>query len=209
MSDPGLTVHLLDLHSGQGVEAELIDSIGEQQLIDWETKWQPALFDTLKRLAEQGVPRALWPQSRHWDWPRKVAEVKGLLAFRGLSLISEGVTQGLMRVDLNQVGRDSSQLGKPLVYVDYLEAAPWNRPDCSDAPRFRGIGSALMTAAILLSQEEGFHGRVGLHSLPQSERFYRDSCRMIERGPDPEYDNLVYFEMTSEQATAFLADERR
>lgn len=40
-------------------------------------------------------------------------------------------------------------------------------------PRLRGVGTALVTAAVALSEDEGFKGRIGLHSLPQAEDFYR------------------------------------
>jgi len=35
--------------------------------------------------------------------------------------------------------------------------------------RFRAVGTRLFEAAVLQSQEEGFRGRLGLHSLPGSE----------------------------------------
>jgi hypothetical protein len=55
--------------------------------------------------------------------------------------------------------------------------------------------------------EEGFHGRIGLHSLPSAELFYRDVIEMEDCGPDAAYQNLRYFEMTAERARDFLGDE--
>src|SRR5271156_3290416 len=104
-------------------------------------------------------------------------------------------------------GQSPSQAGKPLVYLDYLEVAPWNRPDFGPVPRLRGVGSALITAAVALSDEEGFKGRLGLHSLPQADAFYR-KIGMTDLGPDPAYQNLRYFEMTVEQARTFLEGEQ-
>lgn len=200
-------IYLLDTASNCEVEAYLKDAIEDVQLADWRTLWQPALLEVLRQLIKQGVPRQQWPQSWHWNWAAKVAEVEGLLAFKGFCIVCAGVTQGLMRVDLNKTGRDRQQVGKPLVYVDYLEVAPWNRADLGRPPRYRGVGTALLAAAVTLSREEGFKGRVSLHSLPQADRFYRETCGMSDLGPDTGYYGLRYFEMTVEQANAFLPEE--
>ncbi|WP_314964497.1 GNAT family N-acetyltransferase, partial [Bradyrhizobium cosmicum] len=68
------------------------------------------------------------------------------------------------------------------------------------------VGSALITAAIALSEDEGFKGRLGLHSLPQADDYYR-KIGMTDLGQDVAYQNLRYFEMTSEQARAFFEQE--
>jgi hypothetical protein len=201
------TIYLLDVAAGTEVEAELRDAIEEAQLVDWQTKWQPALIAVLQELLRQRVPMAQWPQNLHWDWRAKMAQVARLLAFGGFSVVCAGVTQGLMRVDLNKHAREPSQKGKPLVYVDYLEVAPWNRADLGRPARYRGVGTALLTAAVALSLQEDFKGRIGLHSLPQADGFYRDRCGMTDLGPDPHYQGLRYFEMTPEQARTFLNEE--
>jgi hypothetical protein len=197
------TIYLLDVGSGDSVESELRDAIEDAQLVDWQTKWQPALIAVLQELARRGVPPGQWPQSWHWDWRQKTARVQGLLAFRGFSVVAQGETQGLAQVDLTKAAREASQAGKPLVYLNYLEVAPWNRPELGQQPRLRGVGTALLSAAVALSVEEGFKGRTGLHSLSQADDFYRRSS-MTDLGPDPTYQNLRYFEMTAEQARAFL-----
>jgi hypothetical protein len=87
-----------------------------------------------------------------------------------------------------------------LVYIEYLEAAPWNRGTDQE---LKGIGTVLMAAAIQLSINEGNHGRIGLHSLPQADTFYKDRCGMIDIGPDFFYNTeypLRYFEMTEKQS---------
>lgn len=199
-------VYLLDVATGESVEAELRDAIGQPQLDDWRTRWQPALEAVLHALAREGVPMAKWPQSWHWNWARKTAEMQDLLAFRGFCVVARGETQGLARVDLTKAGREPGQRGKPLVYLDYLEVAPWNRPELGRAPRFRGVGSALVAAAVALSVEEGFKGRLGLHSLPQADAFYQ-RIGMSDLGQDSGYQDLRYFEMTAQQARAFLEEE--
>lgn len=200
------TIYLVDAATDQAVEAQLRDAIEQAQLDDWDNLWQPELNRLLLQLTRANVPRSQWPQSAHWNWPKKMARVQGLLEFRGFSVIAQGVTQGLMQIDLNASARDPGQAGKALVYVDYLEVAPWNRPDFGNKPRLFGVGSALLSAAIRFSQNEGFKGRIGLHSLPQADGFYR-KVGMIELGADSQTQNLNYFEMTAEQAQAFLGEE--
>jgi hypothetical protein len=201
------SIHLLDVASDQLVEAELRDAIEEAQIVDWQTKWQPALVTLLQELARKKVPIADWPENWHWNWAQKTAQVAGLLGFHGFCIVCAGVTQGLMRVDLTKSARAQSQKGKPLVYIDYLEVAPWNRAEFGSPPRLRGTGTALMLAATELSNQEGFKGRIGLHSLPRANDFYRTNCGMADLGPDPACQNLNYFELTPEQAATLLAKE--
>src|SRR5262249_42685847 len=40
----------------------------------------------------------------------------------------------------------------------------------------------------------------------QSEKFYRDDCQMVCCGPDPNYHNLPYYEMTRDIATRFTSN---
>jgi hypothetical protein len=197
----GQSIFLVELPSRTPVRAKLLSSISEEQIEDWERHWQPFFEQRMKELADKGLTR---PQSSHWNWKGKKQRVAGLLASRGFSVTCDGCTQGMMLVDLNHVARIPSQLRKPLVYVDYLEVAPWNQPMVVSTPRLAGVGSALIDAAIALSFEQNFHGRIGLHSLPQADTFYREKCGMVCVGPDSAYQNLNYFEMTAKQAKAFL-----
>lgn len=93
-----------------------------------------------------------------------------------------------------------------LVYVEYLEAAPWNRRNIPNWNGLSGVGTVLIAAAIQLSVDEGNRGRIGLHSLPQADAFYRDKCSMTDLGPDSTYNPHPprYFEMTEAQAKAFI-----
>jgi hypothetical protein len=73
----------------------------------------------------------------------------------------------------------------------------------SGVQQFHGVGIHMVRAAIELSRHEGFHARIGLHSLSQAARFYREVCGMSELGADRDYYDLSYFEMTPAQADAF------
>jgi len=200
-------VFLLDVSSGQPIDAELLDGIAEQQLVHWEDEWMPVLRDAVERMKAAGIERTKWPQSRHWDWRQKAQGFDRALANPGFCVTCQGMTQGMMFLDLLHKARIKSQTGKELVYIEYLENAPWNRRHIAgDEARFAGVGSLLVRAAIELSREEGFKGRIGLHSLPQSNAWYANTCGMTDLGADPDYPHqLRYFEMTPEQAEAFLA----
>ena len=62
----------------------------------------------------------------------------------------------------------------------------------------------LMEAAVRFSLVEGFGGRVGLHSLPQSEPFYENVCRMTRGEIDQQYENLRWFELAANDVKKFL-----
>lgn len=201
------SVFLLNVATGEPEPAELLDAITERQLADWEAEWTPVLLEALRRLHRGGVERAQWPQSRHWDWRRKAEALQGMLAYPGFSVMCDGVTQGMMLADTTTKRcRIEAQVGKNLVYVWFVENAPWNRPELFDPPRYRGVGSILMRAAVELSKEHEFSGRIGLHSLPQAHGFYANTCGLTDLGPDPDpkHQGLRYFEMTPEQAEAFI-----
>jgi len=198
-------VYLLDVATKKMVKAELWDSIDEQHVEDWETEWVPELFKAIQRMKRAGVEIAEWPESRNWNWRAKTTHFRGMLDRQGFAVMCEGVTQGMMFVDLGKHARHPDHKGQHLVYVDFLEAAPWNRSGLvADNARYRGVGSILISAAVMLSKEVECHGRIGLHSLPQANRFYANSCGMQDFGPDASYQNLRYFEMTPGDATAFL-----
>lgn len=200
-------VFLLDVAAEDVVPAELVCGIALPHLLDWHNAWQPELGAIKATLYDQGVPKSEWPQSGHWRWPDKVAE-SDLLGFETFCVTAEGMTQAMMRVDITtKESRLPGSEGKPIAYVDYLEVAPWNQPIVGMARRYKGAGKILMIAAAALSTEVEFKGRVGLHSLPQSESFYGD-MGMIDLGPDTEvHGALRYFEMTAEIAQALIAQE--
>ena len=49
-----------------------------------------------------------------------------------------------------------------------------------------------------------FGGRVGLHSLPQSEKFYEKTCAMTRGEIDLQYEKLCWFELTANNVKKFL-----
>ncbi len=112
-----------------------------------------------------------------------------------------------MIVNLTKSARLEKQKAKPLVYVEFLETAPWNRPDLQKPPTYRGVGGILIGAAINLSIAEGFKGRIGLHYVSPIEQLLLEQMRHdynVGPDPNPSHQGLRYFEMTTQQAQAFL-----
>ena len=197
-------ISILDRRSGDMVDALLHDELDAVTLVEVEKVWGPYRHESVGRLVKAGTPPSGQPQHWHWDWSRKAAKL-GLLAYRGIGIECQGHMQGLALLrTAGAVVREGQDAGKPLVYVSYIETAPWNAKELEPTPRFGAIGTRLIEAAIRVSKSEGFGGRLGLHSLPQSEGFYRDFCRMQDCGVDAHAENLRYFELSRTAAEAFL-----
>lgn len=198
-------VHLKDRQTGKLVDAILIDGVTETEVLSAESKWKPFLEKELRRMQESGVPKEKLPQHRHWDWRQKFDAVEGYAAYQMFGIECEAEMQGLTLVSTaGKVCRVESQKGKSLVYVHFLAAAPWNLSSIVPDPRFSLVGTILLAAAVQLSINEEFSGRIGLHSLPQADEWYLNGCGMTDLGCDPTAHNLRYFEMTAEQASEFL-----
>jgi len=167
-----------------------------------------ALFDrraAVERLVAAGFPEQQMPQHWHWDWGQKVPRLR-LLTYRGVGVECAGEMQGLMLIAAaGHAARLPPEMGKPIVYIDYVESAPWNVPPLAEEARFGGVGKRLIGVAVRASSDEGFHGRLGPHSLPQAEAFYEQKCGMVRVGVDPDYESLTYFELTRERAAEILA----
>lgn len=197
-------VFLTDKRTGKPVAAELTDTISDADLRSVETDWRPVTNAKIREIMAQGVSPADWPEGWHWEWRDKMTAIRGLLAFQTFALRCEGKLQGLMQLNSARYrSRVPGQTGKELVYIDYVETAPWNRKAIVAEPRFGGVGTIMIRAAIEASRDQEFRGRIGLHSLPSAETFYADICGMTDLGLDGTYEGLRYFEMTSSQADAF------
>jgi hypothetical protein len=190
----------------QQVVASLRDAIKPDALLAIEQAWAPHRVALKQALLAAGVPKDKWPESLHWNWSKKIPELR-LLESGGFAIDYEGRCQGVM---LTKTASYLSLIekGKPLVYIDYLEAAPWNWkiPSLSKKGDFGGIGSVLFAIAVRQSIDESFYGRIGLHSLPQAEAFYAQVCGMQDFGPDPKKQNLRYFELSQKQAEQHWKD---
>lgn len=200
-------VRLVDLRSGEIVAATLQRELDAKALIDAEVSWRPyrnsQLADDIERT---GGSR---PEHFHWNWANKAVELDRIAAlspYECLGIECQGEMQGMMMINttVNSIALES--YGKPLIYVEFIESAPWNLRAITEAPRFGGVGHVLIRAAIEISVGEEFKGRIGLHSLPQSNSFYADKLGMtpLEAGRKS---GMTYFEMTEEQARKYLSEK--
>lgn len=191
------------------VEATLLGGLRPANLELVERAWVVKRQEMMRGLLLRHIDQSLWPESLGWDWGRKAAYLR-LLAFQGWAIELDGDFQGVMLVELvGHAARHKEDLGKPVLYINYLEAAPWNW-DCeeiSQVKKYSGIGQVLFQKAVELSQEEGFYGRVGLHALPQAEGFYEQACGMTCFGHDPNKEGLMYYELSRGAAAARLKTE--
>ena len=184
------------------VAATVSRGFAADRLAEVERSWTPA------RDALGAAMRAagLRLENSHGRWTRKDASVR---AGQHLLLAAEagGEVQGLLA--LNTELRPASLLpGRWIRYVDYVEAAPWNLQVASvQNARYSGVGTLLIAEAIRTSLGRVAGGRIGLHSLPQAERFYTVRCRMTRVGPDPLSSGLVYYEYQDGVAAEWLSDE--
>lgn len=199
-------VDLLNRNTGVLEPAALYRELDEQNFADFEKVWKPLIDARLLAAGSSAEIANANIQDWHWDWRSKAKARERHLASDSFAIEADGHTQGMMFTTSAAFARIESQKGLDLVFVDYLATAPWNRKGFSKSPRYKGVGRILLIAAVSLSYDLGFKGRIGLHALPQSESWYRNECGMIDLGADPTANPpiLHYFEMTEAQAKAFI-----
>jgi hypothetical protein len=179
------------------IEASVYRGFLEAELDEIEATWSRAR----EKAAEHGQAAGLAGlEHAHWDWRNKADSVE---AGRHMLVAADcdHEIQGLMAI--LRLPRPALLSPGHVVYVDYLESAPWNLKGLVEAPRFLGVGTILMAEAVRISIEESLEGRVGLHSLPQAEAFYV-KCGMTRVGIDSDYYDLTYFEFSGRDGMNWL-----
>jgi len=144
-------------------------------------------------------------ENGHWDWRFKRVD-RTNQTHRLFAIAQNRRVQGLMAIR-NALDRSRSQGGQPLLYVDYIETAPWNRMRLPGYRKYGAVGTLLMREAALASLAIGYEGRVGLHSLPKAKEFYERigmTDRGIDANPQPGYESLCFLEYTEDAAGEFL-----
>ena len=183
--------------------SDIYRGLDQKNLADYETLWKPLLrarraeFSTAQAAAVANV------QDAHWNWAEKAVAADRSMAYETFAIEASGTTQGLMLVNLVKQAQLPEQRGRELVYIELVASAPWNRPRFVASPKYKGVGRLLVATAVSWSDELGFNGRIGLHSLPQSESWYRDEAKFAAGGYD-ETKSMHYFEFTAELAHAFV-----
>ena len=190
--------------SGEFIDAQLTERVDIDFARRADTNWQAFFAAEMAKATNAGNLIAV-PEHDHWRWELKVAATAHLLSYPTFGLECDGDVQGLMLLQTDgEFCRLSESTGSPLVYVMFLASAPWNVPPMVPQPRFRGVGTLLMRAAVEASIDLGFKGRVGLHSLHRSESWY-DRIGMTDLGSDGKKQGLKYYEMNAAAAAAFLS----
>jgi hypothetical protein len=173
-----LDVPLVDGVSGAIVMGSLV-TMTEKHLDDFEVFWK-------SRLQQVEADDKFF----EWAWKRRVLVACG--DSEGYAIEYENVTQGLMMLRVRGK-RSVFDENRRIVYVSRLATAPWNRSNIQTPVQLRAVGGRLLQFAKMRSEQLGYGGLVGLHSLPGAEMFYRkmgmDDCDL-----DEDYDNLRYFE---------------
>ncbi len=132
-----------------------------------------------------------------WDWGAHLQEAdrnqaKGVGRYEAYALECEGELHALLLLEI--ANWKSRQTGDPIVYVEYVAVAPWDRRGIQDPPRIAGCGRGIISMAIERSNELGYKGAIALHSLPGAVGFYA-RLRLKDLGPDPQENGLHYFEL--------------
>jgi hypothetical protein len=176
------------------VPASVVEQLTPEEIADAEDEWFPYLLSALQTRIQQGIPRRDLPEHKHWVWEDKARLYYAQSTYLFLGILCASKLEGLMLINRARACRLPRQKGLPLVYVDYIATAPWNIASLADTPRYRGVGRALIQCATDFSADNGWQGRIGLHSLPQSETFYRDVCGLTDLGVDVNGQGLHYYE---------------
>ena len=205
---------------GRPFRIDLVQGLDDEHLAYIEEQWNPvakrqhdlALLEyfTLPQerqsveafreiLSRLGIP------DKHWNWRQKCTFAPGGNR-RVYGLLNADHVEAAMLLALGRQARSGGVIGEPIIYVDYLAVAPWNRTAIQNPERFRRLGTLLLGAAVETSRILGMSGRCGLHALPSSEGFYR-RLGMTELGIDPSYHGLRYFEFDAASAMKFLGKE--
>jgi len=173
----------------------ILDGVYDIALMQWAQL--PAVNQTDEKFKQ--VLGGLGAPDQHWSWRQKNVFAPGTNR-KMYGLLNGGHVEAAMTLKFGRMSR-LNPIGQPLVYVDCLAAAPWNRGAIQPKVRFHGLGRLMLGAAVAVSRKENCDGRCGLHSLQSAESFYRDR-RMHEFPIDPAY-NMRYFEFDAQAARAF------
>lgn len=181
------------------VTASFLYRVPRTHVEQTEIAWRVYREQLLNRPAQE---RHKGPENARWDWIRKRQEVDedhGDVC----AIEAEGRLQGLVLYAFAaRPSRTSAILGEPTMYVEYLEAAPYNLISfVGEEARFGGVGTQLLLGAIDVSRRFGWRGRLSLHALAGAREFYR-RMGFCDFGFDRN-EGLHYFELTGAAVTSF------
>ena len=204
-------VFLMNRVTGEFEAAELFHGIDETTLSHIEGRWRPMFeFRRAQAKASGKSMSDINAEDGHWNWGSKaLAAISDPFLYDIFALECGGNTQALLLIckgSTDCFSRHPEHLKADMAYVEFLATAPWNRPRLVAEPIYKGAGRVLIGTAVNLSLEEELGGRIGLHSLPGAEDFYRDAIGMTDLGVDADgpHKGLRYFELPESQVADFL-----
>jgi hypothetical protein len=136
-----------------------------------------------------------------WDWPSKEKYLLEKNTVRDYAVARGDSVEGILILQEPEPSRLESP--NRVLYVRYLATAPWNRLRGDRPGQYSRVGTILLGQAVRESLALGCQGRLGLHSLSNSDAFYR-KLQFHDLGPDPANRGLTYFELATTQATPLL-----
>lgn len=171
---------------------QVTSDISRAEFVVTHAKW--SAYKEVQRPRNQRNVELL-PGSRFWNWGNKAAN-HDTRFFRFFALKYAGEIEGLLLLSLIPYpSRKSGVQPQFIGYVEYVESAPWNLSIYAGAnARFGGVGESLIAAARQASLENGWEGRLGLHSLPEARGFY-ESLGFEKQCFDP-VEKLDFYELT-------------
>ena len=200
----------LDHHTGKKVDYVVVHGWDAQSSMECDLQWKQATVELLTFIANQDfddkklaeVLASLSMEDDHWEWFKKA------LAFRTdeyewFHLCAEGKPQGACVI---YHPKESALNGLNIFYVEFIAVAPWNRKNLLRGRVFKGVGRALLTAALKFAvQRLKLSPGFCLHSLPGARDFYLGLQMVNVAARDK--DTLLYFELPASCAVTLIDTE--
>ena len=186
-------IELTHCRSGATEQATIESLDREMAKVKIDGNWWRPLTDAVSKLMDE-------PDSE-WRWRDLISRAQNKPFFCARCAKSaNGEIQAavLLRVDAKSVLME----GEGAVFIDRLATAPWNRPNLTKKPVFRGAGTGLITYAIALSYSLRLDGRVNLTAVANQSFYLRLGFQSIR------YDQYgdALLEISAEQANAHLVE---
>jgi len=199
MSRQSHSIKLIDKNTGDFVDAVIYRGISEKNIDDWQNFWIPQFESSRSKLKKSGV------EDSHWDWNLKTTEIEGQLAYDSFAIEADEKTQGMMIIN-NATHFSKIEKSKPLMYIEYIATAPWNRKILVSDPEYGAVGKILFYQAIGESIIKKFEGRIGLHSLPLAFDWYKH-LGMTDFGKD-DIKKMHYLELDKKTALKLINEQK-
>jgi hypothetical protein len=148
-----MKAQLWDRRNNATVSADVLPAMTPEQLVQTEGRWQKFRVRARRR-RRVGVPV---PEHNHWNWDEKSHDLK-FTAYRCLGIWYDDEVQGLMMISILAVqGRARAHRAKPVLYIKYIEGAPWNlKAYVGEEARFGGVGVSLIGPPLRLAWKRSF-----------------------------------------------------